>query len=105
MNSRRRPIAKVFLPLFLLAIHLFAQLDTGTINVSVKDASSSAVPGATVVLRNERTGVNARSATTNELGSCIFALVPSGVYSVRVEHPGFKAFEQSGVVLQVNEQI
>jgi hypothetical protein len=106
MNSGRRPIAKVFLPLFLLAATgLFAQLDTGTINVTVRDASSSAVPGATVVLRNERTGINARSSTANELGSCIFALVPSGSYSVRVEHPGFKAFEQSRVVLQVNEQI
>ena len=50
MNERSRTIAKKFLPFFLLAANsLFAQLDTGTIYVTVKDASSSAVPGAAVV--------------------------------------------------------
>lgn len=83
---------------------LFAQLDTGTINVSVKGASGLLVPGATVVLRDERSGINIRSANTNEQGFYSFTLIPSGSYSVRVERPGFKAYEQSGIVLQVNVQ-
>lgn len=83
----------------------WAQLDTGTITVTVKDSSGSAVPGARVVLRNEATGIEARAGNTNEQGNFNAALIPSGSYSVHVELRGFKAYQQSAVYLQVNQQI
>jgi Carboxypeptidase regulatory-like domain len=92
----------LFLP---LAAELFAQLDTGTINVTVKDASGLVVPGAKVVLRDERTGIDTRVASTNEQGFYSFTLIPSSSYTVRVEQSGFKTYEQSSVVLQVNQQL
>src|SRR6266404_5240008 len=82
-----------------------AQLDTGTITVTVKDASGSAVPGAAATLRNENTGITVRSGSTNGQGVFTAALIPSGSYSVHVEVRGFKSYEQSAIYLQVNEEL
>ncbi len=91
--------------LLFVAANLFAQLDTGTINVTVKDPSGLVIAGARIVLRDERTGIDTRSANTNDQGFYSFTLIPSGTYSVRIEHPGFKAYEQSSIALQVNQQL
>ena len=90
---------------FLTGVVLVAQLDTGNIAVTVKDATGANVPGATVTLHNQSTGINLRTGITNEQGSYTFALIPSGNYTLRVEQKGFKMYEQSGIYLQVNEQL
>src|SRR5579884_1008336 len=106
-HPRRGIFPRVLLFSFFLfaASTVIAQLDTGGIDVTVTDSSGSVIPGASVVLHNEKTNMDARSATTNDQGVCSFALVPSGVYTVQVEHSGFKKYERPGVLLQVNEQI
>ena len=91
--------------ILLVGTALFAQLDTGNITVTVKDATGADVPGAPVVLHNQAKGIDLRTGITNEQGSYTFALIPSGNYSLRVEKQGFKRYEQSGIYLQVNEQI
>src|SRR5207302_9374615 len=88
-----------------LAAAALAQMDTGTITVTIKDATGSAVPHAAVTIHNELTGAATRTAFTNESGSYTFPVVPSGSYSLRVEQRGFKKFEQSGIYLQVNGQL
>src|ERR1051325_4405819 len=95
---------------FVLAISLavpllMGQLDTGTITVSVKDSAGLVVTGAKITLRNENTGVQVRSGTTNDQGIMSAALIPSGSYSLDVEMAGFKAYRQSGIYLQVNDQL
>jgi hypothetical protein len=87
------------------ALSALAQLDTGTITVAVRDASGAAAPRAAVLLRNENTGIEVRSGVANEQGNFNAPLIPSGSYSVHVELPGFKSYQQSGVYLQVNEQL
>src|SRR5215467_100412 len=91
--------------LLLFVLASYAQLDTGTITVAVKDASGSVVSGAHVVLRNENTGIDARTGLSNEQGNFNAPLIPSGSYSVHVELPGFKSYQQSGIYLQVNQQV
>ena len=91
--------------LLLFALASPAQLDTGTITVAVKDPSGAVVLGAHVVLRNENTGIDARNGVSNEQGNFNAPLIPSGSYSVHVELPGFKSYQQSGIYLQVNQQI
>src|SRR5262245_14794027 len=98
-------LSRLLIAFLTTAAALLAQMDTGNITVTVKDASGSAVPGATVTLHNERTGATTRTAVTNELGSYTFPLIPSGSYSLRVEQRGFKAYERSGIYLQVNEHL
>jgi len=60
MKSRRRnglPILAVIAAALLLASPVFAQVDTGTIQGTVLDASGAVVPGATVNLINVDMGV------------------------------------------------
>jgi hypothetical protein len=66
-----------------------AQGETTTAIVGqVSDATSSAVPAATVTVTNRDTGLK-RSARTDESGRFSFPQLPPGVYSVRVEASGF----------------
>ena len=95
----------VVLATVCFAVASFAQLDTGTITVDVRDATGSAVPGATVVLRNENTGITVRTGVTNDQGVFNAALIPSGSYGVHVEMRGFKSHQQSDMYLQVNQQL
>src|SRR4051794_31052477 len=90
VQSRIRSLAYLAIIFVLAAGTMFSQLDTGTITVTVKDASGSAMPGAKVLLRNENTSVEVRSGVTNDQGNVNFTLIPSGNYAVHVEMTGFK---------------
>ena len=105
MYRNVRKICGFVSTLLLFALASPAQLDTGTITVAVKDASGSVVPGANVVLRNENTGIDTRTGVSNEQGNFNAPLIPSGSYSVHVELRGFKSYQQSGIYLQVNQQV
>src|SRR4051812_23072838 len=63
------------------------------------------MPGAKVTLRNENTSVEVRSGVTNDQGNVNFTLIPSGNYAVHVEMTGFKMWQESGIYLQVNQQL
>ncbi|HLV01935.1 MAG TPA: TonB-dependent receptor, partial [Acidobacteriota bacterium] len=81
-----------------------AQLVTGTITGTVVDATRSNIPGASVILENQQTG-EARNTVSNDTGNFVFTAVPPGTYRVAVEIPGFKRYEQSGIVLSANERL
>jgi hypothetical protein len=89
---------------FLLAVTAgFSQSTTGTILGVVRDASGGIVPKASVTVRN--TGTNAVSETvTDEQGAYTVPLLPVGSYTVEVSAPGFRAYRQEGIRLQVNQQ-
>src|SRR5437870_11035798 len=91
------------LVLFVAALPAFAQLPTGTILGTVKDASGALVPGATVTAQNVETGAS-RSTLTNETGAYRLAALPVGHYDLRVELAGFKATTQKGLVLSVGDE-
>ncbi len=65
----------------------------------VSDASEGVLPGATVVLTNDGTGVSA-TRNTNAQGRFLFDFVESGTYSLRAELSGFKAVVQKNVRVQ-----
>src|SRR5437016_2513464 len=91
------------LVLLVAAIPGFAQLPTGTILGTVKDASGALVPGAAVTAQNLETGTS-RSTLTNETGAYPLAALPVGRYDLRVELAGFKATTQRGLVLSVGDE-
>src|SRR5436309_11641358 len=91
------------LVLFVAAVPVFAQLPTGTILGTVKDASGALVPGATVTAQNVETGTS-RSTLTNETGAYRLAALPVGHYDLRVELSGVKATTQRGLVLGVGDE-
>jgi hypothetical protein len=108
MRGSKPSLAIVFvLAIFLagpvLSNSCFAQ-QAGTAGIygSVVDAQGGAIPGARVTLTHiERNQV--REATTNEVGVYTFPLIPIGTYKIGIQHPGFKAFEQTRIELQVND--
>src|SRR6266851_5748837 len=78
-----------------------AQSDSAQVSGFVKDATGSAVPGATVVIKNEGTGFE-RKTSTNESGYYVFSAVPPGLYTVTAEASGFKKFVKTGNKLDPN---
>jgi len=83
-----------------VALPALAQSDRGTVTGTVVDASGAIVPGAKLVLSNSETGVRQETATT-PTGNYTFAAIPAGVYSLKVEQSGFKAFQQNNIEIQV----
>ncbi len=79
----------------------WAQTSTSRISGTVLDASGAVVPRAAVTLTNDATGVSERQETT-DAGLYSFPSVPVGVYTLKVEAPGFRTAVRGGVVLQVN---
>ncbi|HSS19715.1 MAG TPA: TonB-dependent receptor [Pyrinomonadaceae bacterium] len=76
----------VLATLILLPLAANAQVDSGRISGVVTDTNGAIVPGATVVVKNERNGEE-RTTTTNEEGRfLVTGLHPSG-YTVTVNAP------------------
>jgi hypothetical protein len=69
---------------------------TSAIIGQVSDASSAAVPGATVTVISQETGLK-RTATTDDSGRFSFPQLKPGTYTVRVEAQGFDP-QQNGAV-------
>jgi hypothetical protein len=83
---------------------LAAQEARGTLLGRVTDSTDALVVGARIEAQNVDTGVKL-SSITNRTGDYIFPLLVPGNYTVRAEHPGFKTFTRSGIVLRVNDQV
>lgn len=84
--------------LLFLAPLTWPQTNFGRISGSVQDSSGAAVPTASVTVTSPATGQKTH-VETDSLGLFVFPSLPAGSYNLRVEHPGFKSAEQSGVVL------
>lgn len=94
----------VLVLLIALAPLAAAQSVSGSISGTVVDQSRQIVPGATVTLLDEATGVT-RAAPTNETGAFAFSAVQPARYTVRVEMTGFRTFERQNIVLPANESL
>ena len=87
------------LALVTAAVSASAQDIRARLQGLVSDPSGGVLPGATVVLTNDGTGVK-NTRTTNADGRYLFDFVESGTYSVSAELTGFKTTVQTGVRVQ-----
>jgi len=79
-----------------------AQVSTFDLSGTVLDPSSAVLPGATVTLRNTKTGL-VRTETADGGGRYHFIALPVvGEYTLKVELSGFAADERAGLVFQAN---
>jgi hypothetical protein len=83
--------------LFTAALSAMAQVTTGRVVGTVKDAQGGVIPGATVTLISETKGTRSAPAVTNETGDFTFPVTPVDKYTVEVTMPSFKTEKQSGV--------
>ena len=71
---------------------------------TVTDPSGAAIPNAMVSM-TETTKQLTRSSVTDATGSYTLANLPVGPYQLEVKAPAFKDYVQTGIVLQVNNNI
>src|SRR5204863_5958100 len=70
----------------------------------VQDSSGATVPVAKTSLINQDTGAT-RVQVTDSNGEFGFQFVPVGVYTLRIEAPGFKTWESVHVELRAAQQV
>lgn len=96
----RKGLASLVVSLTLSAVPALAQRSTATIRGAVTDQSHAVIPGATVTVRNDDTGLT-RSVPTNSAGLYSFGELPVGRYSIEVELSGFQKGVVKNIVLNV----
>ena len=86
----------------LLAAASFAAGPTGALVGTVLDPSGRAIPNASVIVRNQETGVS-RQIAGSEIGDYSAPLLAPGLYQVTVEAPNFRKAVRNGVRVAVSE--
>lgn len=81
-----------------------AQEFRGTISGTITDVSGAAIPGATLIIREIRTGTTTRSAS-NGAGQYVVPFLAPGQYTITVEKQGFQKTIRSGLALQATEHL
>jgi hypothetical protein len=102
MGKRPFAIALVLFAVMLAfsgAAH--AQGTTSRVTGTVTDGAGAPVPGATVTLTNDGTGVSLTTTTSNE-GNYVFDLIQAGSYTVAVEKQGFKRLVSARNTVLIN---
>src|SRR5712691_9145180 len=86
-----------------LLLFVFAQVNTATISGTVHDESGAVLPGASVVIQNQDTGIS-RTVITNETGRYSAPALGLGNYQVTVQLPGFQTQVRTGIGLTVGRE-
>ena len=102
-NGVWRSLHLVSWMLLLTAATTFAQ-GTSTFNGRISDPDAAVLPGVTVTVTNEATGV-VRTAVTNSEGVYFMPGLEPGVYNVSTDLPGFASAARERVTLAVNSTL
>ena len=92
------------LGVLLFCLPAFAQLNLGSINGTVTDASGAVIAGATVTVTDVERGVS-RTLTTDTAGQYSAPSLTPGNYSVRAEFTGFQTLNRTGVSVGVGQAV
>src|SRR4051812_28412605 len=95
---------KAIAVLFALAAALAAQDFRARVQGLVTDSSDAAVPGATVTLLNNGTGISV-TRTSGPNGAYLFDNVEPGTYTVSSEFAGFSRSVQQNVLVQTRADV
>ena len=93
----------------LSATPAIGQVEAGSIDGTIRDASGAVIPGTTVTATSITTGVE-RSTTTGTIGQYSIPGLNVGTYEVTVKSPNFETFETQaevtvGTITTVNAQL
>jgi hypothetical protein len=97
-------LCTVFVVCLSAFINVFGQEFRGTITGTVNDPNGSAVPGATVIVKNIETKVST-TIRTNDDGSYTVPLLLPGRYSVSATGEGFKTSIRENVEVKVDDRL
>src|SRR3954451_16805092 len=95
----------VFILLLLnLAAAAYGQVASSTLLGEVRDESAAMIPGARVTATRASNGFS-RETLTNPHGAYRIDELQPGVYSIRVEKPGFRTLTARNVLLELNQKL
>ena len=100
-SALRHSIVLILLVFSFCAAHADV---TGAISGTVRDPAQAVVAGAQVSVVNVQTNV-AQDSTTAADGSYHFLALQPGAYKITVTATGFQTYTNSGITLQVNDQL
>jgi carboxypeptidase family protein/TonB-dependent receptor-like protein len=102
----RRNISAILLTLVFagLAPPAFAQAGRSEINGSIVDTGKAVLPGVTITVTNEETGLERTAVSSGEGTFVIPTLVP-GRYTIKAELSGFSPTTQRGIVVNVGQEL
>src|SRR5918912_732041 len=86
------------LPQHMAIPAVLAQTIVGRISGTVADTTGATIPGATIKVTNDATGLS-RAARTDDSGFYVVTNLPPGNYTVTAEQAGFKRAVLTGYVL------
>ncbi|MBI2818676.1 MAG: TonB-dependent receptor [Acidobacteria bacterium] len=98
-----RTAAFVLVSVFMFGQHGFSQATTATISGTVADSSRAVLPGATVVILHEETGIS-RTVRADAAGRYSAPSLALGSYRVTASLEGFQSEARSGIVLTIGRQ-
>ena len=90
-------VVGALLGLALTAGPVFAQITTGTLAGTVRDASGATMPGVVVTATSESRNTLVATVTTNTDGDYVIPNVAADTYTVELKLSGFKPVKRSGV--------
>ncbi len=88
---------------FLFNAAVLAQSATATLSGTVVDDPGNLIPGASVTISNNATGLQRQTVTDGE-GNFVIPLLPPGNYTITVQRAGFTPAEIREVILNTNDQ-
>jgi len=101
--ARRHLLLGALFGCLALAPRLSAQSLTGTLSGTVVDSQGGVLPGADVTLTDQASKATQRTVSNTD-GNFVFASVPAGTYSLKVELSGFTTWEASDIVMRLGDR-
>jgi hypothetical protein len=87
----------------LAATPVYAQRTTASVRGTARDTTQAVLPGVTITITNEATGL-VREVTTNTEGVYVVPDLPIGPYKIEASLSGFRKAARTGVILRVADE-
>jgi hypothetical protein len=82
-----------------------AQVTTGTVYGTIKDAQGGVIPGATLVLTSETRATKSAPVASNASGDYVFPNVTVDTYTLEVTMSGFKTLKRAGLAVSAGDRV